>query len=70
MRGPSEVVRRNTWYCRACHKKAYPSQSVALAVMGHVHHLNPHGRVPTRAYQCPYNPEGWHLTSQEERRTA
>jgi hypothetical protein len=69
MGGRPKVVRRSTWYCRACHKKAFPSQGSAERVMEHIHVLNPHGHVPTRAYECPYD-NGWHLTSQKERRLA
>lgn len=63
------MVARGSWYCKACHKKAFESQSQAERVMDHIHHLNPYGKTPQRAYQCPYG-NGWHLTSQRDRATA
>ena len=63
------MVRRSTWYCRACHKKSFPNEASAMRVLGHIEHLNPHGHIPKRAYECPYS-NGWHLTSQRERKIA
>lgn len=60
-------MRRNAWFCKACQKQAYPSQSRAERTVEHIQSINPDGRTPKRAYECPYG-NGWHLTSKELRR--
>jgi hypothetical protein len=62
---------RQIWDCKACGKRAYPTRGRAQeAINNHVTHHGYAGRtLPRRAYECPYG-NGWHLTSQAERRTA
>lgn len=62
-------MRRRKWRCRACDKTAYCGERRALAAIESIQQINPDGHIPIRAYPCPYS-NGWHITSQNERRTA
>lgn len=55
-----------TWFCRACQKKAYGSESRALDAIETIEEHSERSKKPKRAYECPYN-DCWHLTSQEAR---
>jgi len=56
------------WHCRACRKTAFGSESRAQETIDRVSGVTEQGRrVPRRAYPCPHG-NGWHTTSQEERR--
>lgn len=62
---------RNIWTCKACGKRAYPTESRAYEAIEnhHTYHGGTGRQMPKRAYPCQYG-NGWHLTSQEERSTA
>lgn len=57
------------WWCNACRKTAYGSESRGWEAIHTIYRLPPHTRshvVPCRVYECPYH-NGWHLTSHRER---
>lgn len=61
-------MKRRSWHCKACHKKAFGSESIALNVIDQIHDRGAVRRGgPSRTYECPYNPGTYHLTSQEQR---
>lgn len=61
---------RVIWDCRACGKRAYPTQSRAHeAIENHLTYNDSRGRLPGRAYECPWG-NGWHLTSKQARSNA
>lgn len=59
-------MKRRSWFCRACHKKAFGSESIAENVIDQIHTRGARHGGPSRTYPCPYG-NGWHLTSQERR---
>lgn len=59
---------RAKWRCHACEKWSYGSQGRAEEAMQAAVEAcgGSSKKIPSRAYQCPYN-NGWHLTSAVEK---
>lgn len=62
-------MKRKKWFCGACRKVSYSSESRASDALGRIHDTRGDNYGPRRAYPCPYS-NGWHLTSQEVKETA
>lgn len=59
-------MRRKAWHCKACGKRSFDSEGVALSVVEQISNRRDRPGGPRRAYECPKG-NGWHLTSQKQR---
>ena len=64
-------MRRGRWHCKPCHKTSFPSEGQAQGAVDYYQTVVEDGAhdKPKRVYPCPYG-NGYHVTKQDERRTA